>query len=557
MTSVAPFELRLPRPALAVARPQEIASVIQFTYAAETIAAAKQWVAKARAALTSAKADAAADAVEKTIAFINEALASHLPADFVRSDEALIARALAVPGFRTCLEEIFGGPPRSPPFPINSDAQEPSGADGYLAAFFWEEIETLSKWHRTPTAAELAAYLSHDRATSRALANFNTAMPGLNVLRLMLRDEAAIQFNSKLSKEFGTPLNRLLGVSDSVARKFIGAKVWDKYLSFRAKKLQKDESIPDLLDVLLKVTRYAQDEILCLVRCNSSPNEVPENSDALSAEQAAQLASKCLVVGGCLLSDYRTYSDKFRRTAFDRNMLQFAKFHGDNQPSDKAAGRIDRRSKKNATLNEQIAELDKVRYPVRKLNSFVEFAFEVISEGVIGNDKTNLEKRRESIEEWLASLDKFATDNPDTPISSYVRRTLPSPIRHLLEPSPLSEQRPLPTKAPALWAKDRKPGDTPASFFARVYEPWVGRMTRKDVGRLDHAWYAALSNWLRRNEIPADIDLPTVSEMNDRLLDQFQVRERTLDRQADDSAKFRELKRLASAMQRRTGKKEL
>jgi hypothetical protein len=81
----------------------------------------------------------------------------------------------------------------------------------------------------------------------------------------------------------------------------------------------------------------------------------------------------------------------------------------------------------------------------------------------------------------------------------------------------LEQSDQLPTTAPALWASDKQRGDTPPEFIKRHYGPWLGKgLTRPDVKRLDPQLYTALSNWLRHNEIPADLDLPTLKEKNDR-----------------------------------------
>src|ERR1700712_4538438 len=153
MTSVAPFELRLPRTALAVARPQEIASAIEFTYSAKTIEAAKQLVGKATAALIAADADGAADAVEKTIVSISDALTSHLPADFHRGDQGLVARVSSVLGFHACLEDIFGGPPRAPSeFKTAADVIRLGNIKGYVAALLWAHLGVAAKQDDTPNA---------------------------------------------------------------------------------------------------------------------------------------------------------------------------------------------------------------------------------------------------------------------------------------------------------------------------------------------------------------------------------------------------------------------
>lgn len=80
----------------------------------------------------------------------------------------------------------------------------------------------------------------------------------------------------------------------------------------------------------------------------------------------------------------------------------------------------------------------------------------------------------------------------------------------------------LPDVAPALWAKDKRAGETPPDFIRRVYEPWIGKgLARSDLRGLDPQLYMALANWLRKNEMPGDIDLPTVKQVNDRWVEKI------------------------------------
>lgn len=71
----------------------------------------------------------------------------------------------------------------------------------------------------------------------------------------------------------------------------------------------------------------------------------------------------------------------------------------------------------------------------------------------------------------------------------------------------------LPKEAPALWDKDKQPGDTPPDFIKRHYAPWLGKgLARNNLGHLDPKLYTALTNWLRKNNLPEDFDLPNKSE---------------------------------------------
>lgn len=93
--------------------------------------------------------------------------------------------------------------------------------------------------------------------------------------------------------------------------------------------------------------------------------------------------------------------------------------------------------------------------------------------------------------------------SPDTTLAP----VLPGEERHLVT------QEDLPDKAPALWTKDKQPGDTPPDFIQRHYGCWIGKgFARNDLRRLDPQLYRALYNWQRTNKLPEGLDLPTKSE---------------------------------------------
>ncbi len=78
----------------------------------------------------------------------------------------------------------------------------------------------------------------------------------------------------------------------------------------------------------------------------------------------------------------------------------------------------------------------------------------------------------------------------------------------------------LPIEAPETFQGLRGP-ETPPEFVKRVYGPWLGQgLTRADIRKLDPKLSVAITNWLSRpgNEWPADVDLPTKAEQNERLL---------------------------------------
>lgn len=91
--------------------------------------------------------------------------------------------------------------------------------------------------------------------------------------------------------------------------------------------------------------------------------------------------------------------------------------------------------------------------------------------------------------------------------------------------APVKDERPrsdgaLPTEAPETYQGLRGP-ETPPEFVKRVYGPWLGQgLTRAEIRKLDPKLAVAIMNWLSRpgNEWPADVDLPTKAEQNERLL---------------------------------------
>lgn len=90
----------------------------------------------------------------------------------------------------------------------------------------------------------------------------------------------------------------------------------------------------------------------------------------------------------------------------------------------------------------------------------------------------------------------------------------------LLAPEkPQEEETDLPTQAPALWLERENRKETPPEFIKREYAPWLGRgLTQAHIRRLDKSLYMALHKWLQSHDWPADLDLPTRKELNDRQL---------------------------------------
>lgn len=145
----------------------------------------------------------------------------------------------------------------------------------------------------------------------------------------------------------------------------------------------------------------------------------------------------------------------------------------------------------------------------------------------------------------LLTLKEEASVNPDTPLSEALGRVFPE--LDLAAPEPTITRPPLPEAAPALWSKDRQQGESPSSFIRRHYQPWLGQgLTQADIRRFDPQLYRALYNWRRFHADDDMLDLPTLKEWNDRMIEQVVGGRTTV---ADPS----HLLRLGQAARRRQG----
>jgi hypothetical protein len=114
-------------------------------------------------------------------------------------------------------------------------------------------------------------------------------------------------------------------------------------------------------------------------------------------------------------------------------------------------------------------------------------------------------------------IDQFTSEFPGVPILPFLKRLFPEVQFDASVAASDGNLSALPTVAPAIWASAKQAGDTPPVFIKRHYEPWLGKgLARPDIKRLDKGLYDSLNNWLRHNEMPADVDLPTLKEKNDR-----------------------------------------
>jgi hypothetical protein len=161
----------------------------------------------------------------------------------------------------------------------------------------------------------------------------------------------------------------------------------------------------------------------------------------------------------------------------------------------------------------------------------------------------------ESVAERLTRIDAYARENPGQPVSSMLRKLFPALTRS--DALQRNEQSfpPLPQKAPELWTSGKRSRETPPAFIARVYKPWLGKITRVQIGKLDARLYEALNFWLRSNEMPPELDLPTVEEANDRWVRRILSGDSAAIAELNGPDAYRNLERLVSAVRRRAARR--
>ncbi len=170
--------------------------------------------------------------------------------------------------------------------------------------------------------------------------------------------------------------------------------------------------------------------------------------------------------------------------------------------------------------------------------------------------RTYIEEKRHpklsllSPEEKWQELERFARENGGVGVALYGRILFPD---HTIGQSSAPSETVLPNLAPATWKNDKQSGETPPAFVKRVYGEWLGNgFTRATVRHLDPPLTQAITNWLRHNEWPADVDLPTLKEQNTRWVER--VEREGLAAVIPDgasSAVLREARRLTAAKERR------
>lgn len=147
-------------------------------------------------------------------------------------------------------------------------------------------------------------------------------------------------------------------------------------------------------------------------------------------------------------------------------------------------------------------------------------------------DLANLPQRDQEL--W-AIADDFAAKHPGKPVSPLIKQLFAGRLAGKLADKSVmdapaaeqphlqnaaSEAQALPTTAPATWKDDKLPGETPPAFVQRVYGEWLGKgFDRAMLRTLDPSIGRGIDNWLRKNEWPAEVDLPTRGEQNRRILE--------------------------------------
>lgn len=123
----------------------------------------------------------------------------------------------------------------------------------------------------------------------------------------------------------------------------------------------------------------------------------------------------------------------------------------------------------------------------------------------------------------------FATACADTTSRRLYKEDIKNMLDRLVSDFPLADEQTytdasatLPTKAPSLWLDRTDRAQAPIDFIRITYAEWLGHgLTQAHIRRLDKSLYMALHKWLQSNDMPADFDLPTQKQMNDRQLSEM------------------------------------
>jgi hypothetical protein len=129
-----------------------------------------------------------------------------------------------------------------------------------------------------------------------------------------------------------------------------------------------------------------------------------------------------------------------------------------------------------------------------------------------------------NLSERLRVLSEFAEHNALPDVVLLANRILPELGLSVAEMEKVPDQAPEPWLGAGKTIDAEGNVETPASFIRRVYEPWLGKgLTRAHIRQRDPDLSIALDNWLRKNAMPADLDLPTAAEWNTRRLEELRA----------------------------------
>jgi len=158
--------------------------------------------------------------------------------------------------------------------------------------------------------------------------------------------------------------------------------------------------------------------------------------------------------------------------------------------------------------------------------------------------------------ELITAYNRLGKDAFDATVSSALKAALAAGdgnASHADAQSATSGLVKLPDAAPETYQGLRGP-ETPPAFVQRVYGPWLGHgLDRAHIRHLDPKLSAAIDNWMSRpgNEWPPEVDLPTRSEQNRRVVEQLRAQAPDGDiNKVIGSFTMREAERLRSAAKR-------
>lgn len=177
---------------------------------------------------------------------------------------------------------------------------------------------------------------------------------------------------------------------------------------------------------------------------------------------------------------------------------------------------------------------------------------ENIFSGFIENPSTAI-----TLDEALDELNGFIARHPGQSISKELLLGFFPQLGLSSTTQDTARRAVLPPEAPEKYQGLRGP-ETPPAFVQRVYGEWLGHgLTRAHIRKLDPKLYDAINNWLSRpgNEWPADVDLPTLKELNDRWADRIQKEGfAPVSSEGEPGFALREIDRLRGVIQRRQEK---